>query len=486
MTTEYITLDVWDAENIRVKAKQREINSRFLEVQFIDKNEPLDLEDKQVFFLAKRPDGDIIFDCCEVINEGTGKINLALTSQISAVAGIMKDCEFDIIFQDLSKLKVKGLILEIERCTDFDSETESTSEFTALEEAMAGYERASDAIDAHIADKENPHEVTATQIGAAESSHTHSQYLTVETDPTVPLWAKASTKPTYSYSEISNTPTIPTTITDLTGILPISQGGTNATSASAALSNLGAVPTTRTINSKVLSSNITLNASDVGAAPYEVKYNVDFDDMKTPGLYTMVVGDNRPTGDVCHSLIVNRSYDEDDFVQQIAIKESTYEVYMRYCSNTSWSNWKKFSMDGHSHAASDITSGILPITMGGTGATTASDAVENLGAVKFSKVVQQKIYIPDQPEVAGSSFRIISLTNPFKGNTTDKILGITSYNISGRFEPNATGDRCVMYLNSPCPFDNTSSLGSIMVYNSYGRSLYVTTDSYIVVTSIKP
>ncbi len=265
MTTEYITLDVWDAENVRVKAKQREINSRFLEVQFIDKNEPLDLEDKQVFFLAKRPDGDIIFDRCEIINKETGKINLALTSQISAVAGIIKDCEFDIISQDLSKLKVKGLILEIEKCTDFDSETESTSEFTALEEAMAGYERASDAIDAHIADKDNPHEVTATQIGAAESNHTHSQYLTAETDPTVPSWAKAATKPTYSYSEISNTPTIPTTLTDLGGTLPISQGGTNATTASDALSSLGGVPLTSTVNSKALSNNITLNASDVGA-----------------------------------------------------------------------------------------------------------------------------------------------------------------------------------------------------------------------------
>lgn len=52
-----------------------------------------------------------------------------------------------------------------------------------------------------------------------------------ETDPTVPAWAKADSKPTYTASEV------------------------------------GAVPTTRTINGKALSSNITLNASDVGALP---------------------------------------------------------------------------------------------------------------------------------------------------------------------------------------------------------------------------
>ena len=35
-------------------------------------------------------------------------------------------------------------------------------------------------------------------------------YLTgyTETDPTVPAWAKAASKPTYSYSEIQDTPTL--------------------------------------------------------------------------------------------------------------------------------------------------------------------------------------------------------------------------------------------------------------------------------------
>lgn len=58
-----------------------------------------------------------------------------------------------------------------------------------------------------------------------------SGYITgyTETDPTVPSWAKASSKPSYTASEV------------------------------------GAVPTSRTVNGKALSSNITLSASDVGA-----------------------------------------------------------------------------------------------------------------------------------------------------------------------------------------------------------------------------
>lgn len=58
-------------------------------------------------------------------------------------------------------------------------------------------------------------------------------YLTsyTETDPTVPSWAKTSSKPTYTASEV------------------------------------GAVPTSRTINGYALSSDVTLTANDVGAWP---------------------------------------------------------------------------------------------------------------------------------------------------------------------------------------------------------------------------
>lgn len=62
-----------------------------------------------------------------------------------------------------------------------------------------------------------------------------------ETDPTVPSWAKASTKPTYTYSEVG------------------------AAASSHTHSNY--VPTTRTVNGKALSANITLDADDVGALP---------------------------------------------------------------------------------------------------------------------------------------------------------------------------------------------------------------------------
>lgn len=65
-----------------------------------------------------------------------------------------------------------------------------------------------------------------TSLGKADTA---LQSFT-ETDPTVPAWAKAASKPSYTASEI------------------------------------GAVPTSRTVNGKALSANITLTASDVGAS----------------------------------------------------------------------------------------------------------------------------------------------------------------------------------------------------------------------------
>ena len=111
MTTKFITLNVWDTYPVRVNVNEGVVNSRFFRAQFIDKNQPLDLEGKTVFFYAKKPDGNLIFNTCEIIDEKDGTVNLAVTSQMSIVAGKMKDCEFQVIDADLSKLKIKGLIL---------------------------------------------------------------------------------------------------------------------------------------------------------------------------------------------------------------------------------------------------------------------------------------------------------------------------------------------------------------------------------------
>ena len=72
---------------------------------------------------------------------------------------------------------------------------------------------------------------TTSDVVTAAKIVTDGGGITTETDPTVPSWAKESSKPSYTASEV------------------------------------GAVPTTRKVNGKALSADITLSASDVSALP---------------------------------------------------------------------------------------------------------------------------------------------------------------------------------------------------------------------------
>ena len=113
------------------------------------------------------------------------------------------------------------------------------------------------------------------------------------------------------------------------GTLPVSRGGTGATTESNVRSNLS-------VYSK--SEIDTLLSSK---APYEIKSSTDFNSMTTPGLYTMRSSStNSPSGGSYHSLIVLKS-DTGNYVQQLAVKESTTQMYLRYLSGSNWSDWSQ-------------------------------------------------------------------------------------------------------------------------------------------------
>ena len=154
-----------------------------------------------------------------------------------------------------------------------------------------------------------------TKIPSKTSDLTNdSGFLTdyTETDPTVPSWAKAASKPSYSKSEVGlgnvdnvkqysasnpppypvtsvngktgavtvDVPTVPTKVSAFTNDAGYITGYTEtdptvpswakaASKPSYTASEVGAVPTSRTVNGKKLSSNITLTASEIGAVSNE-------------------------------------------------------------------------------------------------------------------------------------------------------------------------------------------------------------------------
>ena len=92
--------------------------------------------------------------------------------------------------------------------------------------------------------------LTASDVGASASGHKHTKAEITDFPTSMPAsdvysWAKASTKPSYTASEVGARPSTWTP----------------------SAADVGAVPTSRTINNKALSANISLSAADVGARP---------------------------------------------------------------------------------------------------------------------------------------------------------------------------------------------------------------------------
>ena len=312
MTTKSITLNVWQPNDVRVQVNQGEVNSRFLEIKILDKKKAFNLAGKTVIFYATKPDGNLIFNYCEIIDAQKGLINLAMTSQMSIVPGIMRDCEIDILDEELTKLKVKGLSIEIIRCTDFESAIESTSEFTVLDEALADVKKVMDAyseenimgkimsmdgegcgLDADLLDGKHGSEyVTAKQGEKADSAvqgikanglvlpvdSANVVNLTPENLNVVPIGRTVNNKElssdiTLSYSDVGGASSAQGSKADSAiqgirgngmAILPDESRIVNITP-----ENIEAVPITRTINEKALSSNITITALDISAASIE-------------------------------------------------------------------------------------------------------------------------------------------------------------------------------------------------------------------------
>ena len=155
MTKYNITLDVWhQIPETVVTAMQGEINSRFLEITITDKGNFFNLTGKTVMVYMTKPDGKIIFNSCRVVDAPNGKINVSLTSQMSIVAGVVKDFEVHIIGNDKSRLKVSGICLKIKGTSNVDEAIESTNEFTALIEALKKADESLEYVIEFLAEKE--------------------------------------------------------------------------------------------------------------------------------------------------------------------------------------------------------------------------------------------------------------------------------------------------------------------------------------------
>ena len=202
-----------------------------------------------------------------------------------------------------------------------------------------------------------------------------SGFLTQETDPTVPAWAKAARKPSYTAAEVGAAATSHSHAAgDITGtlsadrlpIVPITKGGTGAADTLAALTALGG-----------------LSALDQGVL---LAANSSLNTLLTPGTYYSPSGTRTdtitgaPISGGGFRLFVLVGHNGSTFVQ-LASASSRLLIRSTGDQGETWTAWTELSRAGHTHAAGDITDGALPIGRGGTGETTALAALTALGGL---------------------------------------------------------------------------------------------------------
>ena len=208
-------------------------------------------------------------------------------------------------------------------------------------------------IETHLADKANPHAVTAEQVGAAGASHTHAQ--SAVTGLTDALAGKAASSHVHAAGDITS------------GSLAVERGGTGGTTAAAARTNLGAAAT--------------------GYVPWG-----DVDSISESGFYDT-------TGIPC--LFIHEQYDA-NYAMQLKCAEV---FYYRVKRSGVWENWRKI--------IDSSTSWNILWTNGSPSSDFAASSVTIAGLSNYNLFAVGVAYSAAYPTDAGGNVFYIPGTSAF-------------------------------------------------------------------------
>lgn len=232
-----------------------------------------------------------------------------------------------------------------------------------------------------------------------------------ETDPTVPGWAKAASKPTYKASEVGAIPTtdvvqelgtsttkvmsqkaatdaIPTNLTDISGVLPIEKGGTGATTSGNALTNLGTVPIYTAVSSFI---SYPCTISELAQAMPSQSILMTWGDSRAssitdlPTSYGILTVHKRTSGRI--QILYNRSYE--------GTVNGNYFYFGNYNTLSKTVTWNRIFIN--------YSGCQVPLANGGTGSSNATNARTNLDVYSKSEVDQKiKDALPEVPSDQGA------------------------------------------------------------------------------------
>jgi archaellin len=160
MITQYISLDFTRKYLAPIYLNQYEADSRDFVITCTAGQSPINLAGSSVVFYATKPDDTILFNSCTIVDAAAGKIQYTPTEQTCAASGALT-CQIVIIASDSSVLRSMEFTVTVNPGKDYSEAVESTSEYTALDEALA----LTTGFDARITQNESDIATNTTAIG---------------------------------------------------------------------------------------------------------------------------------------------------------------------------------------------------------------------------------------------------------------------------------------------------------------------------------
>ena len=259
MITNNLVLNA-NSKNVKtlIHAVQGENGSRIFEFTVIGTDgEILNLSDCEANFYVSKNDGTVSM-LPTVISENSAQVTL--TQQACAVSGD-NDCWLQIIKSNqTAELRVDNLVLRVQKC-NFDGAVESSNEFVTLTqkivEANEAIKNANQAADDVRKDGAQAIQEINQNFNSAMTGFTQ------EIDAAVKKAEDAAGAAEGTARQVA-IETIKSQKGKVNGIAGLDASGKLQQMPTVA--DVGAVPTSRTINGKALTGNITLTVDDIGAS----------------------------------------------------------------------------------------------------------------------------------------------------------------------------------------------------------------------------
>jgi len=136
MIIKEITIDLWKKYTAPIEINQYEAEGRGLKINITAGSLPVNLTGVNVSLHAKKPDGHVTHNACTIIDAVNGKVLYTISGQTCIKDGELECC-LVLINSGPAELRSQTFIITVKPSPDISSSEESTSEFTALTEALA-------------------------------------------------------------------------------------------------------------------------------------------------------------------------------------------------------------------------------------------------------------------------------------------------------------------------------------------------------------